>query len=187
MPLVNCGQCGSAIERKPSRLAIYAHHFCSRQCKHEYQRQTATERNQWPCDWCGKPVKKVPAKVMKHVFCGRDCAGKWRSDNYHVELDVRERIAESLRGRPNPQFAEMSRAQIGERHPRWNPSSNHRSTGSQRAERAFPAQPCEMCGAEPADRHHRDLNYMNNEPENIQFLCRKHHLRLHAALRRQAK
>lgn len=40
----------------------------------------------------------------------------------------------------------------------------------------FPLQPCEVCGSEKSERHHRDDNTLNNNPANIQFLCRKHHM-----------
>ena len=58
-------------------------------------------------------------------------------------------------------------------------------TGRCRAERMYPAQPCEVCGKPPGgrgtvDRHHRDSDRLNNAPDNIAFLCRKHH---HAAHR----
>lgn len=54
------------------------------------------------------------------------------------------------------------------------------TTGRARAERLYPAQPCEVCGKLPGgrgtvDRHHIDSDRMNNEPDNIAFLCRKHH------------
>ncbi len=41
-------------------------------------------------------------------------------------------------------------------------------------------QPCEECGAEPADAHHAD----HERPLAVRWLCRRHHRRLHAAKRR---
>ena len=34
--LVHCGNCGEPISRKPSRVALYAKHFCSRGCKTDF-------------------------------------------------------------------------------------------------------------------------------------------------------
>lgn len=60
-------------------------------------------------------------------------------------------------------------------------------TGRGRAEKQYPeVQPCEVCGKTGRgrgviDRHHRDSDRMNNEPENIAFLCRRHHNAAHRA------
>ena len=37
-------------------------------------------------------------------------------------------------------------------------------------------QPCEVCGAEPADAHHHDYQ----RPLAVTFLCRRHHCQLHS-------
>lgn len=39
------------------------------------------------------------------------------------------------------------------------------------AARIIPRQPCEVCGAEPADRHHDDYS----RPTEVRFLCEYHH------------
>lgn len=54
------------------------------------------------------------------------------------------------------------------------------------ARRDYPAQPCEVCGRAPSgrgtvDRHHRNSDRLDNRPENIAFLCRKHHHEAHRA------
>jgi hypothetical protein len=41
-------------------------------------------------------------------------------------------------------------------------------------------QPCEVCGAEKAEAHHRDYR----QPGDVQWVCRACHNRLHAAERR---
>jgi hypothetical protein len=50
--------------------------------------------------------------------------------------------------------------------------------GRLRAQRWYPMQACECCGAEGKDRHHRDGNPLNNAPENIAFLCRRCHMKV---------
>lgn len=36
-------------------------------------------------------------------------------------------------------------------------------------------QPCEVCGIEPAEKHHDDYD----KPLTVRWLCRPHHLELH--------
>ncbi|MBA3689786.1 MAG: hypothetical protein H0W82_00035 [Actinobacteria bacterium] len=48
--------------------------------------------------------------------------------------------------------------------------------GRKRARLLYPGpHACDECG-DPAEIHHRDGNALNNERENIAFLCRKHHI-----------
>ena len=47
-----------------------------------------------------------------------------------------------------------------------------------RAERGYPNRPCELCGNTKAERHHKDDNTRNNSPENVQFLCRRCHMKV---------
>lgn len=61
---------------------------------------------------------------------------------------------------------------------------NPDKTGRDRARAAYPLQPCEVCGKTGAgrggtDRHHRNSDRLDNSPENIAFLCRKHHQAAH--------
>jgi hypothetical protein len=39
-------------------------------------------------------------------------------------------------------------------------------------------QPCEVCGYEPAEAHHSDYS----KPDEVRWLCRKHHIKIHRAL-----
>jgi len=65
------------------------------------------------------------------------------------------------------------------------PVNDPDKVGRQRAEAAYPAeQPCEVCGKTGKgrgviDRHHRNSDRLDNSPENIAFLCRKHHNAAH--------
>lgn len=40
-------------------------------------------------------------------------------------------------------------------------------------------EPCEICGAEPAEGHHHDYD----KPLDVTWLCREHHMDLHRRLR----
>lgn len=63
-----------------------------------------------------------------------------------------------------------------EQSPFWKGSDVTPSTGRLRAEKMYPLQPCEICGSKNSERHHIDRNPVNNSPENILFVCRKHHI-----------
>ena len=55
--------------------------------------------------------------------------------------------------------------------------------GRERAERWFNLKPCEICGSNKSERHHKDNNPRNNNPENIMFVCRKHHQEIDGRLK----
>ena len=59
-----------------------------------------------------------------------------------------------------------------------------KNTGRQRAQRMYPeTQPCETCGCYSEEtiihRHHLDGNPLNNEENNIEFLCASCHIKEH--------
>lgn len=50
-------------------------------------------------------------------------------------------------------------------------------TGRRRAQRLYrEICSCEKCGKAAMDRHHVDGNTLNNDPANIEFLCRRCHM-----------
>ena len=60
------------------------------------------------------------------------------------------------------------------------PSKN---AGQHRAQKLFIWIKCELCGSKPESRnqirHHKNGNTLDNRKENIQFLCRKCHPKIH--------
>lgn len=60
----------------------------------------------------------------------------------------------------------------------WKGDSCSVQNGRMRAEHWYPIDKCEVCGARAIDRHHRDKNPLNNNPENIQPLCRRCHMQI---------
>jgi HNH endonuclease len=79
--------------------------------------------------------------------------------------------------RHSPEVIERIRvAKLGAKNPNWNGDNATVMTGRNRALRAFPARPCQKCGAEKSDRHHIDANTLNNDASNIAFLCRRCHM-----------
>ena len=63
---------------------------------------------------------------------------------------------------------------------RWR-SANPKKVWAQRALRSaikaglISPEPCEVCGAEPADGHHPDYD----RPMDVRWLCRRHHRAAH--------
>lgn len=68
------------------------------------------------------------------------------------------------------------RTRSGEEHYAWQGDAVSEKGGRKRALRAFPAiGPC-ACGEPKAERHHKDGNTANNDPSNIDILCRRCHM-----------
>ena len=77
------------------------------------------------------------------------------------------------------------RKRFGENNHNWKGDNAITRSGRSRAERLFvQKQPCSKCGASGVriDRHHKDNNTLNNEPCNIEFLCRKCHMEVDGRL-----
>lgn len=64
----------------------------------------------------------------------------------------------------------------GSEHHSWKGDNVTKTTGRVRAEKMFKLEPCEICSSKKSERHHIDGNPINNDRENIMFLCRKHHI-----------
>lgn len=111
------------------------------------------------CEQCGNLIiQRVRPDRAKHFFCGKTCYGKWKS-SHRDEWTVN-----------------LPKQGIGENNSNWKGDGVSEDSGRNRAQRWFQLKPCEICGSEKSERHHRDGNTSNNTLENIQFLCRKHHM-----------
>lgn len=64
-----------------------------------------------------------------------------------------------------------------EKNGNWKGDNCTLQNGRMRAEHWYKIGKCEICGREAIDRHHKDDNQLNNNPENIQPLCRSCHMR----------
>ena len=65
-----------------------------------------------------------------------------------------------------------------EQHYAWKGDQINAKGGRLRAWTWFDLSNCELCGAPGHDRHHKDGNPVNNDPSNIQSLCRRCHMEL---------
>lgn len=62
--------------------------------------------------------------------------------------------------------------------PNWKANSINKNTGHIRARRKFhQKENCNFCGKAKAERHHQDGNPMNNNKDNIIWLCRSCHMK----------
>lgn len=60
---------------------------------------------------------------------------------------------------------------------KWRGDNIKMHSGHVRAQRLYPdIGPCTKCGAQKAERHHKDGNTANNDWSNIEVLCRKCHM-----------
>jgi hypothetical protein len=65
------------------------------------------------------------------------------------------------------------------------PSSTLQGTGAVRCRAIYPViGNCELCDKLAFDRHHIDGNRLNNNENNIMFLCRTHHMEVDGRLSR---
>jgi hypothetical protein len=83
----------------------------------------------------------------------------------------------------HPYGKRFKKGDIGEKCVNFRGNDVKKSTGNRRAWCWFKSRPCEECGAKPEEkricRHHKDKNTLNNEVDNIQFLCASCHQALH--------
>ena len=70
----------------------------------------------------------------------------------------------------------VRQAKWGEKNGMWKGESIVEETGRQRARFRYELRECVLCGEPATDRHHRDGNTANNDPPNVQILCRRCHM-----------
>ena len=78
----------------------------------------------------------------------------------------------------SPEHVQRKAAAVkGERNGQWTGDAASWNAGHLRALRLYPDPgPCAKCGRKPAERHHKDGTHANNDPSNIEFLCRRCHM-----------
>ena len=68
---------------------------------------------------------------------------------------------------------------LGKKNSQWKGRNiKHIDTARKRARHWYNKKPCEICGNSNSEIHHKDNNPLNNDIANIQWLCRKHHMRI---------
>ena len=93
-------------------------------------------------------------------------------------------VKKSLTGRirPESECKNISISKQKDKNPAWKGEKVGWEGGHDRAQRWYKLKPCEKCGNVKAERHHKDFDYKNNNEDNIQFLCRYHHMEIDGRL-----
>lgn len=65
----------------------------------------------------------------------------------------------------------------GDKSTHWRGDEARPETKRRRAQKAFKLGKCESCPKPATDRHHKDGNTGNNNPDNIKILCRRCHMK----------
>ena len=80
------------------------------------------------------------------------------------------------------------RKRLGKEHHSWKGDNITEKGGRSRAQRMYPViGNCKICNNKKSERHHIDGNTSNNEPSNIEIICRKCHMELDGRLARLIK
>lgn len=75
------------------------------------------------------------------------------------------------------------RTRWGDEHWRWQGDFVSECGGRSRTLRRFKnLKQCELCESKKSERHHKDGNTANNSEQNIQFLCRRCHMKIDGRL-----
>jgi len=64
----------------------------------------------------------------------------------------------------------------GTNNPRWVGDRAKVASGNMRAIKLYTLTTCIICGKPASDRHHKDMNTLNNSNNNIMSLCRRCHM-----------
>ena len=90
-----------------------------------------------------------------------------------------------IKANPAVKSRKLHECKSGENNPNWKGVNSGKESARERARSIFKKLlPCEVCGNKKTERHHADGNPHNNTPENIKFLCRKHHMGMDGRLGR---
>lgn len=110
------------------------------------------------CKQCGcSVVRKQKPSARVNLFCNRKC------------------YMQSKKG-VQPIGWKNAPTRTREQHHGWKGNNLSQVGGRKRALKWFSKKPCESCGSEKSERHHKDGNTLNNDSSNIAFLCRRCHM-----------
>jgi hypothetical protein len=122
--------------------------------------------------------RKSPAYKLRHTPQASETSK--RMSRLLENPALKKKWADAQLGRKHTAETKMKmrQNQLGSKNSHWNENASQRS-GRDRAQRMYPdIPPCRICGGK-AERHHKDHNTKNNDPSNIDFLCRKDHFSVH--------
>lgn len=84
--MIDCDCCQIELDRKPSQVTKYNHHFCSRKCNDEW-RKAQTERF---CQYCGEKIKRQPngKRTSNEKYCSIECQGLASRKRVRFECEI---------------------------------------------------------------------------------------------------
>ena len=123
----------------------------------------------------GDEIGRTTNPRGKYKLCPCVSCGKPRWTRWLVE-------AKNILNKRCIQCAYLERDTKGDKNPRWMGDNISAKSGRLRARKIYPKQDCELCGSTKTERHHKDGDTLNNHHSNIQFLCRRCHMKVDGRL-----
>jgi len=124
------------------------------------------------CNYICKPCRKIEnSKVMtSRKERGLSISGSTMTSSYHKNYAIEYNARPEVKKRRLDSFNERMK----------NPENLYKEKARRKARGAIKSgklvrEPCEVCGEIKVDAHHDDYD----NPLNVRWLCRKHHLELH--------
>lgn len=154
IPNAKCRICGKEFYVKPNHLRRGWGKYCSRKCLAKAQLRGKFVY----CDQCGKKIWRAPAQLKRpksgKFFCSKSCQTLWRNKFYS-----------------------------GSNHPFWKGGiRSYRDKYKKILLKAKVLPVCSRCSYNNEivlAVHHKDGNRKNNNPENLEWLCRNCHYLIH--------
>ncbi len=150
MPKVNCNNCNISFDAKPYHIRLGQGKYCSSTCQYK----GAMNGKNLECEICDKKIYRTRGQLNRtksgKMFCGKSCQAKWRNKVYS-----------------------------GPRHKLWNGGASvYKRVMKNKNELKI----CKFCRIEDKRVmaiHHIDKNHMNNDPDNLVWLCHNCHYLVH--------
>lgn len=121
-------------------------------------------------------------KKNSDSLSSKELAAKLKRTVYSIN-NKRRKLG--LRAKEDTKSKALRNAMLGDKNPNWKGDAAPKTRGNERARSWYKESiPCQKCGNQKAERHHKDGNPLNNHPVNIIFLCRRHHMEADGRLSR---
>lgn len=173
---VPCAECGQVLIRKRCMLDKWERFYCSKKCMAAHYSENYLGKNScaWkgggitvPCSWCGEPTSRKACfsdpscktfGKYEHAFCSKECYSAHCSQNRVGENSTNWQGGKSFEPY-GPEFNKALKLAIRERD----------------------GFICQLCREPENGRihscHHIDYDKTNNDPDNLNTLCRSCHTR----------
>ncbi len=147
---VVCQACKKSFPVKPVFVRRGQAKFCSLACKYVGTRTGKMVS----CFQCGREVYRKPRLLRlsksKLFFCTKSCQTKWRNEFF-----------------------------VGPKHPNWKHGRSAYQSVLKRARRPALCEVCNTKDSRVLAVHHKDRNRLNNNLDNLAWLCHNCHFLVH--------